>query len=151
MASKPRQRATGTGSGTAREEGGGGRTAREENGQDGRNGQSVKVWAPEWSTAFKCLISARFCAALLSNVSDCDEAFNYWEPTHFLLYGTGFQTWEYSPAYAVRSYAYLWLHALPAWFHARVLQTNKVLSPYRPVGGVGATGFWRRPAQLSRG
>lgn len=39
-----------------------------------------QVWAPEGSTAFKCLISARFCAALLSNVSDCDETFNYWEP-----------------------------------------------------------------------
>ncbi|POI29171.1 hypothetical protein CIB84_007079, partial [Bambusicola thoracicus] len=45
--------------------------------------------------------------------------------THYLIYGKGFQTWEYSPAYAIRSYAYLWLHALPALFHARVLQTNK--------------------------
>ncbi|NXU10417.1 ALG9 mannosyltransferase, partial [Pardalotus punctatus] len=89
-----------------------------------------QVWAPEGSTAFKCLISARFCAALLSNISDCDETFNYWEPTHYLIYGKGFQTWEYSPAYAIRSYAYLWLHALPAWFHARVLQTNKVLIFY---------------------
>ncbi|XP_041030445.1 alpha-1,2-mannosyltransferase ALG9 isoform X4 [Carcharodon carcharias] len=89
-----------------------------------------QVWAPEGSTAFKCLISARFCAALLSNISDCDETFNYWEPTHFLLYGTGFQTWEYSPVYAIRSYAYLWLHVLPAWFHAKVLQTNKVLVFY---------------------
>ncbi|XP_051788231.1 alpha-1,2-mannosyltransferase ALG9 isoform X2 [Erpetoichthys calabaricus] len=89
-----------------------------------------QVWAPEGSTAFKCLVSARFCAALLSNISDCDETFNYWEPTHYLLYGKGFQTWEYSPAYAIRSYAYLWLHALPAWFHAKVLQTNKVLVFY---------------------
>ncbi|KAM8927591.1 alpha-1,2-mannosyltransferase ALG9 [Pelodytes ibericus] len=89
-----------------------------------------QVWAPEGSTAFKCLISARFCAALLSNISDCDETFNYWEPTHYLVYGKGFQTWEYSPAYAIRSYAYLWLHALPAWFHAHFLQTNKVLVFY---------------------
>ncbi|KAM4651329.1 alpha-1,2-mannosyltransferase ALG9 isoform 1-T1 [Discoglossus pictus] len=89
-----------------------------------------QVWAPEGSTAFKCLVSARFCAALLSNISDCDETFNYWEPTHYLVYGKGFQTWEYSPAYAIRSYAYLWLHALPAWFHANVLQTNKVLVFY---------------------
>ncbi|XP_048683444.2 alpha-1,2-mannosyltransferase ALG9 isoform X4 [Caretta caretta] len=89
-----------------------------------------QVWAPEGSTAFKCLISARFCAALLSNISDCDETFNYWEPMHYLVYGKGFQTWEYSPVYAIRSYAYLWLHALPALFHARVLQTNKVLVFY---------------------
>ncbi|XP_016148243.1 LOW QUALITY PROTEIN: alpha-1,2-mannosyltransferase ALG9-like, partial [Sinocyclocheilus grahami] len=89
-----------------------------------------QVWAPEGSTAFKCLVSARFCAALLGNISDCDETYNYWEPTHYLLYGTGMQTWEYSPAYAIRSYAYLWLHALPACFHAKILQTNKVLVFY---------------------
>ncbi|OWK17941.1 hypothetical protein Celaphus_00008901, partial [Cervus elaphus hippelaphus] len=83
-----------------------------------------QVWAPEGSTAFKCLLSARLCAALLSNISDCDETFNYWEPTHYLIYGKGFQTWEYSPAYAIRSYAYLLLHAWPAAFHARILQTN---------------------------
>uniref|UniRef100_A0A3Q3E8Q8 Mannosyltransferase n=1 Tax=Hippocampus comes TaxID=109280 RepID=A0A3Q3E8Q8_HIPCM len=92
-----------------------------------RGGQ---VWAPEGSTAFKCLLSARFCAALLSNISDCDETFNYWEPMHYLLYGTGMQTWEYSPLYAIRSYAYLWLHALPACLHAHVLQTSKVLVFY---------------------
>ncbi|KAG9351484.1 hypothetical protein JZ751_022734 [Albula glossodonta] len=89
-----------------------------------------QVWAPEGSTAFKCLVSARFCAALLSNISDCDETYNYWEPTHYILYGKGMQTWEYSPAYAIRSYAYLWLHALPACFHAKILQTNKVLVFY---------------------
>lgn len=32
------------------------------------------------STAFKVLLSARFCAAIWSNISDCDETFNYWEP-----------------------------------------------------------------------
>uniref|UniRef100_A0AAR2LVZ6 Mannosyltransferase n=1 Tax=Pygocentrus nattereri TaxID=42514 RepID=A0AAR2LVZ6_PYGNA len=94
------------------------------------SGKAGQVWAPEGSTAFKCLVSARFCAALLSNISDCDETFNYWEPTHYLLYGKGMQTWEYSPAYAIRSYAYLWLHALPACFHAKILQTNKVLVFY---------------------
>jgi len=30
-----------------------------------------------------------------------------------LLYGSGFQTWEYSPTYGIRSYAYLLLHILP--------------------------------------
>lgn len=40
------------------------------------------------------------------------------------------QTWEYSPTYAIRSYAYLWLHALPACFHAKILQTNKVSDPF---------------------
>lgn len=45
-----------------------------------------QVWAPEGSTAFKCLVSARFCAALLSNISDCDETFNYWEPVSWTFY-----------------------------------------------------------------
>ncbi|XP_032824258.1 alpha-1,2-mannosyltransferase ALG9 [Petromyzon marinus] len=89
-----------------------------------------QIWAPEGPTAFKLLLSARFCSALLSNISDCDETFNYWEPTHYLLYGTGFQTWEYSPDYAIRSYAYLWLLAIPGWFHSRVLQANKVMVFY---------------------
>lgn len=48
----------------------------------------------------------------------------FWQ-MHYLLYGTGMQTWEYSPLYAIRSYAYLWLHALPACLHAHVLQTSK--------------------------
>ncbi|XP_062392099.1 alpha-1,2-mannosyltransferase ALG9 isoform X2 [Sardina pilchardus] len=114
------------------------RTSKEEkNVDDSKNAdmrnetsKAGQVWAPEGSTAFKCLVSARFCAALLSNISDCDETFNYWEPTHYLLYGKGMQTWEYSPTYAIRSYAYLWLHALPAFFHAKILQTNKVLVFY---------------------
>nr|XP_034995072.1 alpha-1,2-mannosyltransferase ALG9 isoform X3 [Zootoca vivipara] len=104
--------------------------ATEETKAESSGSKAGHVWAPEGSTAFKCLISARFCAALLSNISDCDETFNYWEPMHYLVYGKGFQTWEYSPVYAIRSYAYLWLHALPALFHARVLQTNKVLIFY---------------------
>lgn len=45
-------------------------------------------------------------------ITDCDETFNYWEPTHYLLYGRGLQTWEYAPQYALRSYAYTGVHAL---------------------------------------
>ena len=40
-------------------------------------------------------------------ISDCDETYNYWEPLHFLLYGSGLQTWEYAHEYALRTYAYL--------------------------------------------
>ncbi|OTF77776.1 hypothetical protein BLA29_004202, partial [Euroglyphus maynei] len=50
---------------------------------------------------------------LWNNINDCDETYNYWEPSHFLIYGRGFQTWEYSPKYAIRSYAYLWLYMIP--------------------------------------
>ncbi|CAG8545511.1 13018_t:CDS:2 [Acaulospora colombiana] len=51
-------------------------------------------------------------AAFFSNIADCDEVFNYWEPTHYLQYGYGMQTWEYSPEYAIRSWAYIKLHAI---------------------------------------
>lgn len=43
-------------------------------------------------------------------VLDCDETFNYWEPLHYLQYGSGLQVWEYSPDYALRSYFFLALH-----------------------------------------
>lgn len=66
----------------------------------------------------------------MSNISDCDETFNYWEPVHYLLYGKGFQTWEYSPTYAIRSYAYLWFYTLPAMVFSRLLQENKYLVFY---------------------
>lgn len=56
----------------------------------------------------------RLVSALSNNINDCDETYNYWEPGHYLLFGHGFQTWEYSPQYSIRSYAYLWLYLLPA-------------------------------------
>jgi hypothetical protein len=62
-------------------------------------------------TTLRLLLAARLVAALTAPVSDCDEAYNFWEPAHALLHRSGFQTWEYSPAYALRSYAYLWPHA----------------------------------------
>ncbi|CAN7948308.1 unnamed protein product [Ixodes pacificus] len=91
---------------------------------------SMGPWAPQLYTAFKALFSARLCAAVWSSISDCDETFNYWEPTHFLMYGKGLQTWEYSPVYAIRSYAYLWLHVLPGLFYSSLLQSNRVLVFY---------------------
>ena len=56
---------------------------------------------------FLPLLAVRFLGALLSSIPDCDEVFNYWEPMHYLVYGHGLQTWEYSPVYALRSYTYL--------------------------------------------
>lgn len=37
----------------------------------------------------------RYMSATSNIIHDCDEVFNYWEPLHFLLYKSGFQTWEY--------------------------------------------------------
>ena len=64
--------------------------------------------------------------AFWSSISDCDETYNYWEPMHYLIYGKGFQTWEYAPQYGLRSYAYILLHTVPAWFYAQVLQPNQM-------------------------
>lgn len=51
-------------------------------------------------------------AAFLAPIQDCDEVFNFWEPTHYVDYGYGLQTWEYSPVYSIRSWLYISLHAL---------------------------------------
>lgn len=53
------------------------------------------------------LALVRSVGAALNHIDDCDEVFNYWEPLHYLLYGSGMQTWEYAPQYALRTYAYL--------------------------------------------
>ncbi|XP_031548781.1 alpha-1,2-mannosyltransferase ALG9-like isoform X2 [Actinia tenebrosa] len=91
---------------------------------------SENVWCPKPYTMFKLLLSARFCSAFLSNISDCDETFNYWEPTHYLLYGTGFQTWEYSPQFAIRSYGYLLLNSVSGFLQVHLFKANKVLVFY---------------------
>ncbi|EPS41638.1 hypothetical protein H072_4458 [Dactylellina haptotyla CBS 200.50] len=51
-------------------------------------------------------------SATFAIIPDCDEVFNYWEPTHYISYGSGLQTWEYSPLYAIRSWLYVGLHSL---------------------------------------
>ncbi|PVF98644.1 hypothetical protein CPB86DRAFT_814669 [Serendipita vermifera] len=63
-----------------------------------------------FSFAFRMILLVRFCAAIYSNIADCDEVFNFWEPLHYVSKGYGFQTWEVSPAYAIRSWAYIFLH-----------------------------------------
>ncbi|OXA52135.1 alpha-1,2-mannosyltransferase ALG9 [Folsomia candida] len=84
-------------------------------------------WSPTPYSAFKLLISARFAAGLWTTISDCDETYNYWEPAHYLLYGKGFQTWEYSPVYALRSYTYILFHAVPAKIYDYVLRPTPLL------------------------
>ncbi|KAF2274811.1 asparagine-linked glycosylation 9 protein isoform a [Westerdykella ornata] len=60
---------------------------------------------------FSIFAAANSLAAVFSPIQDCDEVFNYWEPTHYLNHGYGLQTWEYSPEFAIRSWAYTGLHA----------------------------------------
>lgn len=53
--------------------------------------------------------------------------FNFWEPTHYLNHGYGLQTWELSPEYAIRSWLYTTLHAVPIYLISwlPLLNTNK--------------------------
>ncbi|KAM7492527.1 hypothetical protein LguiA_035448 [Lonicera macranthoides] len=74
-----------------------------------------------WLLPLIALGMLRYMSATSNIIHDCDEVFNYWEPLHFLLYKSGFQTWEYSSQFALRSYLYILFHKLvggPAswWF-----------------------------------
>ena len=56
---------------------------------------------------FLLLPLVRISSVFLAIIDDCDEVYNYWEPLHYLVFRYGFQTWEYSPKYAIRSYSFL--------------------------------------------
>jgi alpha-1,2-mannosyltransferase len=77
---------------------------------------------------YLCLISHTI-AALVAPIQDCDETFNYWEPLHYLNHGYGLQTWEYSPEFSIRSWAYIGIHALPAKI-AHLLSQSKTFEFY---------------------
>uniref|UniRef100_A0A7N1A7V4 Mannosyltransferase n=1 Tax=Kalanchoe fedtschenkoi TaxID=63787 RepID=A0A7N1A7V4_KALFE len=67
-----------------------------------------------WFLTVCALGLLRYMSATSNIIHDCDEVFNYWEPLHFLLYRSGFQTWEYSSQFALRSYLYILFHKLVA-------------------------------------
>ncbi|KAL5316751.1 hypothetical protein ACEPPN_015802 [Leptodophora sp. 'Broadleaf-Isolate-01'] len=76
--------------------------------------------------AFYVFFIANLLAALYAPMQDCDETFNYWEPTHYLSHGYGLQTWEYSPDYAIRSWLYIILHGLVGNFRRLLPFSTKV-------------------------
>jgi alpha-1,2-mannosyltransferase len=57
-------------------------------------------------------------AVFNGHIDDTDETYGYWEPLHYLLYKVGMQTWEYSPQYGIRSYAFI----LPSYLCSSFLQ-----------------------------
>lgn len=75
------------------------------------------------------LLAARTVSVLYSVSTDCDETMNFYEPTHYLLHGTGLQTWEYSPHYALRSWFYLCIHAVGAIIARSVINPELGLPP----------------------
>lgn len=72
------------------------------------NEKSHSFWV-----VFGLLLAPRLLSASYNIIHDTDETFNYWEPLYHLVHGGGFQTWEYSPVYAIRSWTYIMLHAVP--------------------------------------
>ncbi|KAH9897963.1 glycosyltransferase family 22 protein [Cubamyces lactineus] len=82
-------------------------------------------WCPSWSAALRILLLIRVAGAMYSGIQDCDEVFNFWEPLHYLYKGYGFQTWETSPEYSIRSWAYILLHYLPVQITATFLGPEK--------------------------
>ncbi|KAL1951264.1 hypothetical protein VTO73DRAFT_413 [Trametes versicolor] len=82
-------------------------------------------WCPSWSAALRIFLLIRVAGAMYSGIQDCDEVFNFWEPLHYLYKGYGFQTWETSPEYSIRSWAYILLHYLPVQITATFLGPEK--------------------------
>lgn len=105
------------------------------------------TWTPEFRTTVKLILSARLCSVVWSYISDCDETYNYWEPLHYVLRKRGFQTWEYSPVFAIRSYAYILLHAIPlklydTLFHPNGISIFYFLRLIFGVSGAAVEGFF---------
>jgi len=67
-------------------------------------------------STFKILLTATLFSVFLNGITDCDETFNYWEPLFYLIKGGGFQTWEYSPEYGLRSWFYILSHGIWSFF-----------------------------------
>lgn len=90
---------------------------------------------------FCVLLLFRLVGAVWSLIADCDETFNYWEALHLVLFAgdpkasRALQTWEYSPEFAIRSWAYILLNAA----FARPLQllglnkVSKAICPQKVV------------------
>lgn len=81
------------------------------------------LWIP---AAFLLLAIGHCGAALFLPVADCDETFNFLEPIHFLLYGSGLQTWENCPLYALRSWLFTWIYTTPAFLLSCVKSLRSV-------------------------
>ncbi|KAI1100657.1 glycosyltransferase family 22 protein [Jackrogersella minutella] len=80
--------------------------------------------------AFYIFLIANFISVLYAPIQDCDETFNYWEPTHYLSHGYGLQTWEYSPDYSIRSWSYVGLHAVVGNIRRLLPQSTKLSEFY---------------------
>lgn len=72
--------------------------------------QSLTSSAPipsSWRVLFGTFLVANCIAAFYNHIDDTDETYGYWEVLHYLNFGRGMQTWEYSPQFAIRSYTFI--------------------------------------------
>mmetsp|Transcript_13042 Transcript_13042/g.26069 ORF Transcript_13042/g.26069 Transcript_13042/m.26069 type:complete len:549 (+) Transcript_13042:210-1856(+) len=77
--------------------------------------QAQRKQSPILANGLAILLVSRLLSAWYNIIHDCDEVYNYWEPLHYIMYGYGMQTWEYSAAFALRSWWYIVLHGMIGW------------------------------------
>jgi len=70
-------------------------------------------------------------------IMDCDETYNYWEPMHYMLYGSGMKTWENDAAHKFRSFGYEGLHALFGFLLGGFYGEDKITVFYRVRAALG--------------
>ena len=97
---------------------------------DSRSQQSDKAEGLQPIIAFYIILASGLFAAFFSPIQDCDEVFNYWEPSHYLNHGYGLQTWEYSPVYAIRSWTYAGIHSIVIALSRIVPFTNTKMAEF---------------------
>lgn len=74
------------------------------------------------SLLYAIFLTVYMIAAAINHIDDTDETYGYWEPLHYLLYGRGMQTWEYSPEFSIRTYAFIF----PIYIIGTVLKTFQI-------------------------
>lgn len=136
---------------------------------DASSSQQRGPTVPSFSFALRILLLMRTAGAMYAVIADCDEGrwlllvfdahlpvFNFFEPLHYFVHNAGFQTWELSPEFAVRSWAYLLFHWPLATFGPYILGLGKVR--FRDLDGpdLSASAVLRAPLlprrdQLVRG
>lgn len=82
-----------------------------------------------------CGVNCRHAQSHVGPIPSPRVAFNYWEPLHLLSHPPSsqsagvqapFQTWEYSPEYAIRSWAYLMQYLPIAGWLPNLMSMEKV-------------------------
>ena len=53
--------------------------------------EDASLYFPSEHVLRQIIIIVRLVSAMTNIIHDCDETFNYWDPTHYLLHGYGLQ------------------------------------------------------------